>query len=112
MGLGVGAIFPLTATKAAEDAGTEKIEANRITQVTNSDTEEKPEKKLNLLAASWSYFWQMPGILAPWVMTLFLNLNSKSTPSQNWRAVLGFGSIPYGICTILLIIEYIATDTI
>ena len=97
MGIGVGAIFPLTATKAAEDAGSEQTNVN-------------PEKKLNLIAASWSYFWQMPGILAPWVLTFFLNLNKKSSASANWRLLLGFGAIPSGICTILLIIEYLTND--
>jgi len=97
MGIGVGAIFPLTATKAAEDAGSEQTNGN-------------PEKKLNLIAASWSYFWQMPGILAPWVLTFFLNLNKNSSASANWRCLLGFGAIPSGICTILLLIEYLSSD--
>jgi PHS family inorganic phosphate transporter-like MFS transporter len=70
MGVGVGAIFPLTATKAAEDAGDTK----HVTRITSGETE---FKQLNLIAASWGYFWQMPGILAPWLMMLLLNLNNN-----------------------------------
>ena len=100
MGVGVGAIFPLTATKSAEDAG----------DATGISTGETEHKQLNLIAASWGYFWQMPGILAPWVMMLLLNSNNNSSPSANWRAVLGMGSIPSGICTVLLMLEYLSSD--
>jgi PHS family inorganic phosphate transporter-like MFS transporter len=41
LGIGVGGVYPLSATKAAEDAG--------------------KGDGVNLTAASWAFFWQVPG---------------------------------------------------
>jgi PHS family inorganic phosphate transporter-like MFS transporter len=42
LGIGVGGIYPLSATKAAEDGG-------------------KGGDTIDLNAASWAFFWQVPG---------------------------------------------------
>ena len=42
LGIGVGGVYPLSATKAAEDGG-------------------DPDGKVDVTAASWAFFWQVPG---------------------------------------------------
>jgi len=42
LGIGVGGIYPLSATKAAEDGGHE-------------------DGKVDTTSASWAFFWQVPG---------------------------------------------------
>lgn len=44
LGIGVGGVYPLSATKAAEDGGARK----------GGDA-------VDLTAASWAFFWQVPG---------------------------------------------------
>lgn len=44
LGIGVGGVYPLAATKAAEDGGARK----------GGDA-------VDLTAASWAFFWQVPG---------------------------------------------------
>lgn len=44
LGIGAGGVYPLSATKAAEDAG-----------------ENSKGKGVDILAASYAFFWQVPG---------------------------------------------------
>lgn len=46
LGIGLGGIFPLSATKASEDS-----------------CSESNENKVNSVGASWAFFWQMPGFV-------------------------------------------------
>ncbi|RYG66426.1 hypothetical protein EON64_09770 [archaeon] len=43
LGIGAGGVYPLSATKAAEDSGS--------------------GEGVNLKAASWAFFWQQPGAM-------------------------------------------------
>eukprot|EP00401_Gymnodinium_catenatum_P070679 CAMPEP_0117611742 /NCGR_PEP_ID=MMETSP0784-20121206/82564_1 /TAXON_ID=39447 /ORGANISM="" /LENGTH=153 /DNA_ID=CAMNT_0005415223 /DNA_START=40 /DNA_END=497 /DNA_ORIENTATION=+ len=45
LGIGVGGVYPLSATKAAEDGG-------------------DPDGNVDVIAASWAFFWQVPGSMA------------------------------------------------
>mmetsp|Transcript_8183 Transcript_8183/g.12217 ORF Transcript_8183/g.12217 Transcript_8183/m.12217 type:complete len:480 (+) Transcript_8183:43-1482(+) len=77
LGIGLGGVFPISATKASEDSCTESS-----------------ENKVNSVAASWAFFWQMPGFVAPWLVEYFMTFNTALTVSFKWRFVLGLGCVP------------------
>lgn len=72
LGVGLGGVYPLSATKAAEDNAT--------------------NKGANSEAAAWAFFWQTPGSMAPWTLAILLTTSSLST-DMRWRFLLGFGCI-------------------
>ncbi len=86
LGIGVGGVFPLSATKASEDSAHVK-------------------GKVNSISASWAFFWQLPGIVSPWLLTFILTYSTSMSTNQRWRFILGFGAIPFAIAVILILIE-------
>ena len=78
LGVGVGGCYPLSATKAAESADKEESDAQR------------------LALASWAFFWQIPGVMAPYIVALILMQTSLSTNVQ-FRVLLTCGAIPTAI---------------
>jgi PHS family inorganic phosphate transporter-like MFS transporter len=85
LGIGLGGVYPLSATKAAEDSSDDK-------------------GKVDTFAACMSYFWQVPGTMFPWIIALSFTYTNLSTDIK-WRLLLGIGSIPNFIAVILSIIE-------
>jgi PHS family inorganic phosphate transporter-like MFS transporter len=53
LGIGVGGVYPLSATKAAEDGGA-------------------GGEAIDLTAASWAFFWQVPGSMVSVAMFMLL----------------------------------------
>lgn len=74
LGIGVGGVYPLSATKAAEDGGDH-------------------HGNVDPTAASWAFFWQVPGTMVPWLFAYLLTYSDISTSSK-WRLILGLGSVP------------------
>lgn len=87
VGVGLGGVYPLSATKASEDGGS--ADGNKVDSIT----------------AAKAFFWQMPGIMSPYVVAYFIVADNQLTVDASWRLLLGFGSVPAGIATILLILE-------
>jgi PHS family inorganic phosphate transporter-like MFS transporter len=83
LGIGVGGVYPLSATKAAEDAAYGE------------------GGKTNNRSAARSFFWQAPGSMVPWLLALVVVPTAMST-SMEWRFLLGVGAIPVlmaiGLC--------------
>jgi len=75
--VGVGGVYPLSATKAAEDSH-------------SSSTEERTAR------VSWAFFWQVPGSIAPFIIALIgdqlFNVDTQ------FRLILGIGAIPALFC--------------
>jgi PHS family inorganic phosphate transporter-like MFS transporter len=90
LGVGLGGVFPLAATKASEDYSSEDSEHHNHT---------------NSLASSWSFFWQIPGLWFPWFLAYCLESSSILTTGNRWRLVLGLGAIPSFVAALLLIFE-------
>jgi PHS family inorganic phosphate transporter-like MFS transporter len=74
LGIGLGGIYPLSATKAAEDSAS-------ASHATNS------------AGSAIAFFWQIPGAVSPWLLSYILTYSSLST-GYRWRLVLGLGAIP------------------
>jgi PHS family inorganic phosphate transporter-like MFS transporter len=86
LGIGAGGVYPLSATKASEDAAQKK-------------------GKVNSVSASWTYLWQFPGIVLPWFVAYLLTYSSSWDDNQRWRFLLGFGAVPFAIAIVLILIE-------
>lgn len=86
LGVGCGGVFPLAATKASEDSGRDL------------------GQEIDPLASSWAFFWQMPGLLAPWLLGYIL-ASANLNPETQWRLLLSLGCIPSSIAMVGLIIE-------
>ena len=89
VGMGLGGVYPLSATKASEDGGS--ADGNKVDSTSGAK----------------AFFWQMPGIMSPYIVAYFIALDDKLSVDAAWRLLLGFGSVPAGIATILLILERI-----
>ena len=85
LGIGVGGIYPLAATKAAEDGA-------------------QGGKSVKVSSAAWSFVWQVPGTMAPWAMAYVLTYSGLST-DMKWRLLLGLGAVPAAIVVALSTIE-------
>jgi PHS family inorganic phosphate transporter-like MFS transporter len=90
LGVGLGGVYPLAATKASEDAA--------------ESGENHNDAPPNSQAAGWSYFWQLPGFFVPWFFGYCFTYSSMSTSSQ-WRLVLALGCIPCFLTVGLLLLE-------
>lgn len=73
LGVGVGGVYPLSATKAAEDGGS--------------------KGHVDPKSASWAFFWQVPGSMMPWLLAYCFTFARISTGAR-WRMLLGFGALP------------------
>lgn len=85
LGVGVGGIYPLSATKAAEDAA--------------------DEGSVNTYASSMSFFWQQPGAMGPWFIGYLLTYSNEVSTSFKWRIILAIGGLCSGMVTVLSMIE-------
>ena len=72
IGYGLGGVYPLSATKAAESDDSNSVGST-----------------------AWAFFWQGPGMCAPYVLALLFRavLRSKLQGLQ-WRGLLGLGAVP------------------
>ncbi|CAM9723398.1 unnamed protein product, partial [Ectocarpus fasciculatus] len=85
LGIGVGGVYPLSATKAAEDAAYEGGKSNNR-------------------SAARSFFWQAPGSMVPWLLALVVVPTSMSSATE-WRFLLGIGALPVAIAISLCFYE-------
>eukprot|EP00466_Bigelowiella_natans_P006741 jgi/Bigna1/86371/estExt_fgenesh1_pg.C_100061 len=74
LGVGVGGVYPLSATKAAEESATTDRQARN-------------------LRVSQAFFWQTPGSISPYVVSLIL-LCAFSSRELQFRILLAVGAIP------------------
>lgn len=78
LGMGVGGIYPLSAVSSAETSKEGEHSGKRV---------------------GWAFFWQTPGSMAPYVvslMLLFLN-GPKWVTSFQFRCILSLGALPAAI---------------
>jgi PHS family inorganic phosphate transporter-like MFS transporter len=87
--LGLGGIYPLSATKAAEDSAS-------AAHSTNSS------------GSAIAFFWQIPGTVSPWLFSFILTYSSLST-GYHWRLVLGLGAVPPTLSICCLWMESVMT---
>lgn len=92
LGIGLGGIFPLSATKASEDSSQSNLDANPV-------------------AASWAYFWQEPGSMVPWMLAYVLSSISTVSNDTQWRTILSVGCIPPLLTIYLLIMDEYENNT-
>lgn len=72
LGMGVGGVYPLSATKALEESQEGEDGAQRV---------------------SWAFFWQTPGVMGPYAVALLMYVLTDD-PSLRFRVVLGLGAVP------------------
>lgn len=77
LGIGLGGVYPLAATKAAEDGSSGGT---------------------NPVSTASSFFWQTPGSFTPWIVALVFTATHSMSTNLRWRLLLGLGAIP---CTIV-----------
>ena len=87
LGIGAGGVYPLSATKAAEDS-----------------SKNMSGGKVNPVAAGKAFFWQAPGAMTPWFVGFILTYSSISVEAK-WRLLLGLGFIPAAIIVCLTMFE-------
>ena len=72
IGYGLGGVYPLSATKAAESDDSNSVGST-----------------------AWAFFWQGPGMCAPYVVAIILRACLASdAQALQWRLLLGLGAIP------------------
>jgi len=87
LGIGVGGVYPLSAIKAAEDGG-------------------KADGGVDIYAAAFAFFWQVPGSMTPWLLALIFSYEGDNmSTDMKWRLLLGLGSIPAAFVVMCSIIE-------
>lgn len=84
LGIGLGGVYPLAATKAAEDGSSGGT---------------------NPVSTASSFFWQTPGSFAPWIVALIFTATHKMSTNLRWRLLLGLGAIPCSIVLICVLLE-------
>lgn len=99
LGIGLGGVYPLAATKAAE-AGTRSCTGTG----TGTDMVEQASPDVSPLNSACSFFWQTPGAMAPWLLLLGMTHSRLSTAAR-WRLLLGMGAIPNVMVLICLLLE-------
>lgn len=85
LGVGVGGVYPLSATKAAEDGGG----ANGV----------------NVVAAGKAFFWQTPGAMSPWLVAYLCSLSDSMSATVQWRLLLGLGAVPAAAVVVMTMME-------
>eukprot|EP00298_Acanthocystis_sp_HF-20_P000793 c11136_g1_i2.p1 GENE.c11136_g1_i2~~c11136_g1_i2.p1 ORF type:complete len:440 (-),score=190.74 c11136_g1_i2:2-1321(-) len=75
LGMGVGGVYPLSATSAAEHAGSS-------------------DPLLRRVRVSWAFFWQVPGSTLPFFVAFVLARLFPDNIDLQWRLTLGLGAIP------------------
>lgn len=97
LGLGLGGIYPLSATKSSEDD-------------TNDSYYGIDKRPIYSKNAAWSYFWQIPGSIAPWIVGALLGCTSHLSDSDKWRLLLGLGAVPSAITILFIILDDMSND--
>jgi PHS family inorganic phosphate transporter-like MFS transporter len=90
LGVGLGGVYPLSAAKSSEDSSTSHDHG-----------------KINSIASSWAYFWQLPGLFCPWLLGYIFSFSTKLSVDNQWRLILGLGAVPSFITICLLTYEEI-----
>eukprot|EP00756_Hemistasia_phaeocysticola_P010580 Hpha_TRINITY_DN15029_c5_g5::TRINITY_DN15029_c5_g5_i2::g.125575::m.125575/K08176/PHO84; MFS transporter, PHS family, inorganic phosphate transporter len=111
VGVGVGGIYPLSASHSAE--AHEKEEGGEDIFTLAPEEEERLERRLRAETAGhvgWAFFWQVPGQMSPYVVALILlGIHEAVGPSFSvacqWRILLGLGAVPAGVVMLLTIRE-------
>ena len=88
LGIGAGGVYPLSATKAAEDASKGGPSSGKV----------------NPVAAGKAFFWQAPGAMTPWVVGYILSYWDTSAEAK-WRLLLGLGFLPASLVVVLTVME-------
>lgn len=106
LGVGVGGIYPLSATKAVEDnaraaaaAGGKEGEDER-----DDAAPSHASTSSGAVASAKGFFWQIPGMMGPYAVSYMLTYSPLSTDAK-WRLLLGVGAIPSGIAVLLAALE-------
>lgn len=84
LGIGLGGVYPLAATKAAEDGSSGGT---------------------NPVSTASSFFFQTPGSFAPWIVGLVFTATHEMSTNLRWRLLLGLGAIPCSIVLICVLLE-------
>lgn len=79
--MGVGGVYPLSATSASED-----------TVTTDKDAALRKRERV-----SWVFFWQVPGSTLPFLVAWILAGLYPDRIDLQWRLTLGLGAIPAAI---------------
>lgn len=85
LGVGVGGVYPLSATKAAEDSG--------------------GSHGVNVIAAGKAFFWQTPGAMGPWLVALLFSQSDAMSPTLKWRLLLALGAVPAALVVMMTVME-------
>eukprot|EP00601_Ochromonadales_sp_CCMP2298_P019776 CAMPEP_0173303310 /NCGR_PEP_ID=MMETSP1143-20121109/18827_1 /TAXON_ID=483371 /ORGANISM="non described non described, Strain CCMP2298" /LENGTH=550 /DNA_ID=CAMNT_0014244023 /DNA_START=115 /DNA_END=1768 /DNA_ORIENTATION=- len=85
LGIGVGGVYPLAAVKAAEDGG-------------------GGDGGVDMQAAAWAFFWQVPGSMTPWLLALIFSYCDMSNNTR-WRLLLGLGAVPAAFVVVCSVVE-------
>lgn len=86
LGVGLGGVYPLSATKAAEDGA--------------SQGNNNKSNKVDPSSAAKAFFWQAPGAMGPWLIALLYTISNNDDVNAEWRLILGLGAIPtaFSVC--------------
>lgn len=94
IGFGLGGVYPLSATKAAEAETDDGHEGGSIA--------EKERRAAGIARSSAAFFWQGPGMCAPYIVALLLRASLKSRlQGLQWRLLLGLGAVPALLVVVL-----------
>lgn len=97
LGIGLGGVYPLSATKAAEDgADDDAHEAAGI---------DAGGESVDSTASAKAFFWQAPGAMAPWALAYLLTYCPDLSTDTRWRLLLGLGAVPAAAVALLSYIE-------
>eukprot|EP01064_Diplonema_japonicum_P008570 TRINITY_DN16026_c0_g1_i1.p1 TRINITY_DN16026_c0_g1~~TRINITY_DN16026_c0_g1_i1.p1 ORF type:complete len:500 (+),score=98.48 TRINITY_DN16026_c0_g1_i1:38-1501(+) len=93
VGVGVGGIYPLSAVSSAEAAHDDD-------DATSTDLREQAASRVG-----WSFFWQVPGSMSPYIVSLLLmaghSANSSFSVDSQFRIIFGLGAIPAALVMFL-----------
>lgn len=97
LGIGLGGLYPLSATKAAEDgADDEEHEAAGA---------DAGGESVDSTASAKAFFWQVPGAMAPWALAYLFTYCPDLSTDARWRLLLGLGAVPAAAVALLSYIE-------
>merc|ERR1711998_562544 len=81
LGMGVGGVYPLSATSASEE-----------TTVVDKNAALKKRERV-----SWVFFWQVPGSTLPFITAWIVSSLYPDNVDLQWRLTLGLGAIPAAV---------------
>jgi len=91
IGFGLGGVYPLSATQAAEASSSSSSKG----AAGGDNKVDFAEKRASAIRTSHAFFWQAPGTMAPYLVTIILRAALTSEQqSLQWRLILGIGAIP------------------